>query len=83
MMSENLLEARAIAKHFGGVKALTDVAKGMGKQVIAEWVETPEVLKILQDIGAQYGQGYLFSKPVPLQDRAEYGAAVADGYDAA
>ena len=48
------------------VKALNDVAQGMGKQVIAEWVETPEVLKLLQNLGAQYGQGYLFSKPMQL-----------------
>ena len=53
------------------VKALNDVARGMGKQVIAEWVETPEVLKILQDIGAQYGQGFLFSRPALLEDRVE------------
>jgi len=48
------------------VKALNDVARGMSKQVIAEWVETPEVLKLLQEMGAQYGQGYLFKHPVLL-----------------
>ena len=48
------------------VKALNDVARGMSKQVIAEWVETPEVLKLLQDMGAQYGQGYLFKQPMLL-----------------
>jgi len=48
------------------VKALNDVAKGMNKQVIAEWVETPEVLKLLQDMGAQFGQGYLFQRPALL-----------------
>jgi len=48
------------------VKALNDVAKGMNKQVIAEWVETPEALKLLADMGIQYGQGYLFQKPEPL-----------------
>ncbi len=63
------------------VKALNDVAKGMGKQVIAEWVETPEVLKLLQDIGAQYGQGYLFSQPVMLDDQR--GTGLADSYSAA
>ncbi len=53
------------------VKALNDVARGMGKQVIAEWVETPEVLQILQDIGAQYGQGYLFSPPRLLEGKLD------------
>ncbi|HUO44649.1 MAG TPA: EAL domain-containing protein [Burkholderiales bacterium] len=48
------------------VKALNDVAKGMNKQVIAEWVETPEALQLLSAMGIQYGQGYLFRQPEPL-----------------
>src|SRR4029078_4458983 len=48
------------------VRALNDVAKGLSKQVVAEWVEAPEVLKLLVGMGAQYGQGYLFRRPVPL-----------------
>ena len=48
------------------VKALNDVAKGLKKQVIAEWVENQDVLKALVDMGTQYGQGFLFKRPVPL-----------------
>ncbi|HWI16085.1 MAG TPA: EAL domain-containing protein, partial [Burkholderiales bacterium] len=48
------------------VRALNEVARELNKQVIAEWVETPEVLKILLEMGAQFGQGYLFRKPLPL-----------------
>jgi diguanylate cyclase (GGDEF)-like protein/PAS domain S-box-containing protein/excisionase family DNA binding protein len=48
------------------VRALNDVARGLSKQVVAEWVEAPEVLKLLVGMGAQYGQGYLFRRPVPL-----------------
>ncbi|MGE5523706.1 MAG: putative bifunctional diguanylate cyclase/phosphodiesterase [Rhodospirillaceae bacterium] len=48
------------------VRALNDVARELKKQVIAEWVETPEVLKMLLEMGAQFGQGYLFKRPVPL-----------------
>jgi len=50
------------------VRALNDVANGLSKQVVAEWIETPEVLKLLTEMGAQYGQGYLFSRPIPLED---------------
>jgi EAL domain-containing protein (putative c-di-GMP-specific phosphodiesterase class I) len=50
------------------VRALNDVARGLSKQVVAEWVETREVLEILKAMGAQYGQGYLFSPPVPLDE---------------
>ena len=63
------------------VKALTDVAKGMRKQVIAEWVETPEVLKLLRDMGAQFGQGYLFQRPVLLDGSQDY--SHAEGLSAA
>jgi len=50
------------------VRALSEVARGLSKQVVAEWVESPEVLKLLVEMGAQYGQGYLFKRPVPLKD---------------
>jgi diguanylate cyclase (GGDEF)-like protein/PAS domain S-box-containing protein len=49
------------------VRALNDVARGLNKQVIAEWVETPDVLKILQDMGTQFAQGNLFKPPFPLE----------------
>ena len=48
------------------VRALNEVARELKKQVIAERVETPEVLKMLVEMGAQFGQGYLFRKPMPL-----------------
>ena len=54
------------------VKALSDVARSLSKQVIAEWVETPEVLKHLQDMGAQFGQGYLFQRPRPLDSGHDF-----------
>jgi len=50
------------------VRALNDVANGLSKQVVAEWIESPDVLKILVGMGAQYGQGFLFSHPMPLEE---------------
>jgi EAL domain-containing protein (putative c-di-GMP-specific phosphodiesterase class I) len=50
------------------VKALNDVAHGLNKQVIAEWVEEPEVSDLLMQMGTRYGQGFLFQKPQPLVD---------------
>ncbi len=52
------------------VRALNDVAHGLDKQVIAEWVETPEVLNLLLGMGTQFGQGYLFHHPMPLEQAA-------------
>jgi len=51
------------------VKALNDVAKGLKKQVIAEWVENQDVLNALVAMGTQFGQGFLFKRPVPLEDQ--------------
>jgi EAL domain-containing protein (putative c-di-GMP-specific phosphodiesterase class I) len=48
------------------VRALCDVARGLNKQVIAEWVENREVMDILAGMGVQYGQGFLFAHPQPF-----------------
>jgi diguanylate cyclase (GGDEF)-like protein/PAS domain S-box-containing protein/excisionase family DNA binding protein len=46
------------------VRALCDVARGLNKQVIAEWVEEQAVMDILVEMGVQYGQGHLFARPM-------------------
>jgi EAL domain-containing protein (putative c-di-GMP-specific phosphodiesterase class I) len=46
---------------------LNNVARDLDKQVVAEWVETPEALKLLLEMGAQFGQGYLFQRPALLE----------------
>jgi EAL domain-containing protein (putative c-di-GMP-specific phosphodiesterase class I) len=51
------------------VRALCDVARGLNKQVIAEWVESEEVLRILGGMGVHYGQGFLFAHPRPFMDQ--------------
>jgi diguanylate cyclase (GGDEF)-like protein/PAS domain S-box-containing protein len=61
------------------VKALCDVAQGLNKQVIAEWVEDREVMKILADMGTVYGQGYLFFHPMPLWEDVPEGIQLAAG----
>jgi diguanylate cyclase (GGDEF)-like protein/PAS domain S-box-containing protein/excisionase family DNA binding protein len=48
------------------VQALRDVAAGLNKQVIAEWVETPAALEILTEMGVQYAQGNLLGAPKPM-----------------
>src|SRR5262245_9639910 len=61
------------------VKALCDVGRGLNKQVIAEWVEDQEVMKILADMGALYGQGFLFHRPTPLWSQAADKPQLAGG----
>jgi diguanylate cyclase (GGDEF)-like protein/PAS domain S-box-containing protein/excisionase family DNA binding protein len=48
------------------VRALCDVASGLSKQVVAEWVEEQSVMDVLVGMGVQFGQGFLFSRPLPF-----------------
>jgi diguanylate cyclase (GGDEF)-like protein len=43
------------------VQALIGMAKNLGKEVIAEGIETEEQRELLLQMGCYYGQGYLFS----------------------
>lgn len=46
-------------------EAIIVMAHKLGKKVIAEGIETQEQLDLLLAAGCDYGQGYLFSKPIP------------------
>jgi diguanylate cyclase (GGDEF)-like protein/PAS domain S-box-containing protein len=48
------------------VSAAIAMAQGLGLKVIAEGVETEAQLEYLSAWGCDYGQGYLFSKPLSL-----------------
>jgi len=39
----------------------------LGIMVVAEGIEAPEEEEMLLELGVQYGQGYLFGKPRPLE----------------
>lgn len=45
------------------VKALVDVAKGLGRKTIAEFVENREVLTLLRTYGVDFAQGYYIGRP--------------------
>lgn len=49
------------------VKAIISLGDSFGVDVIAEGVETDTQLKILSDLGCKKFQGFLFSKPLPLE----------------
>ena len=46
------------------VAAITSLAHNLGLNVIAEGVQTPTQLERLRDLGCEFGQGYLFSRPL-------------------
>ncbi len=53
---------------FALCEAMVVMAHKLGIKVIAEGVETEQQQDLLIQIGCDYGQGYLFSKPVPAED---------------
>ncbi|GAA1618912.1 hypothetical protein GCM10009679_24310 [Saccharothrix algeriensis] len=50
------------------VEGIVRLANTLGLEVIAEGIETQEQREILAEIGCPYGQGYLFSKPLPAAE---------------
>lgn len=58
-------------------RAVVGLAHNFGMKVIAEGVERPAHLSILQDMGCDFAQGYLFSRPLPPEQAQ---AVLARGY---
>ncbi|NER03166.1 MAG: EAL domain-containing protein [Okeania sp. SIO3C4] len=48
------------------VRAVVTLAHSLGLDVVAEGIETEQQLTQLKNLGCEYGQGYLFSKPVDM-----------------
>jgi diguanylate cyclase (GGDEF)-like protein len=59
------------------VVAIIAMARSLRLQLVAEGVETPEQYHFLRNHGASVIQGYLFSKPVPVE---EFKRLLAPGY---
>ncbi len=57
------------------VRAIHHVAKAAGKRTVAEFVDDPRKLAILQQIGVDYAQGWLFYPAVPAEKLLELLAA--------
>ncbi len=54
------------------VRIIIGLASALGLEVIAEGIETSEQLDAIRDLGCQYGQGYLFSRPMPCTEAEEF-----------
>ncbi len=50
------------------VEAIISLAHKLDMSVVAEGIETPEQHAILLDMACDYGQGYLFARPMPKAD---------------
>jgi len=63
------------------VRAVTEMAHGMGKRVVAEFVENEEIVEVLRDIGVDFAQGYHIGRPA--MPPADGGTPDSDSVDAA
>lgn len=50
------------------VASVVELGRELNVEVIAEYVETEEQRDKLQELGCHWYQGYLYSKPIPLED---------------
>ena len=53
------------------VGATVAIARALGLTVVAEGIESLEQQQATSELGCQYGQGYLFSRPVPAEQATE------------
>ena len=47
------------------VQSMIELSQRLGVHTVAEGIDRPEQITLLQSLGADLGQGYLFSRPVP------------------
>ncbi len=50
------------------VRAIISLAHSLGKSVVAEGIELDDQVRLLRGLKCEFGQGYLFSRPMPLED---------------
>jgi diguanylate cyclase (GGDEF)-like protein/PAS domain S-box-containing protein len=53
------------------VEGMINSAKSRGLAIVAEYAENEEIVAELKRLGADYAQGYHFSKPVPIETLIE------------
>ena len=62
------------------VRTIATLAHDLGKGLVAEGVETPEQLELLRGMGCEFGQGWIFSRPMDAaQAEALLAANEGDG----
>ncbi|CAN5697874.1 hypothetical protein BH10ACT1_BH10ACT1_23610 [soil metagenome] len=49
------------------VQSMIELSQRLGVHTVAEGIDRPEQVALLQSLGADLGQGYLFSEPVPAE----------------
>ena len=50
------------------LRSMNEIAHLLGKRTVGEFVESAEMSRSLKELGVDYGQGYYFGAPVPLDE---------------
>lgn len=50
------------------ISAVVQIARGMGKRTIAEFVTNQQTVEVLTRLGVDYGQGFHLGRPAPLPE---------------
>lgn len=58
------------ATHYAMVKSIIEMARSLGKEITAEFVETHEVAEQLRMLGVSWSQGYVHHRPEELNYQA-------------
>jgi EAL domain-containing protein (putative c-di-GMP-specific phosphodiesterase class I) len=63
-----LIESNNSKKTREIIRLVVEMAHALGIQVVCEGVEKQDQADFLMSIGCRFGQGFLFSKPIPIND---------------
>ncbi|MQW86780.1 EAL domain-containing protein [Sinorhizobium saheli] len=65
-LSSNAVDVRRKSRML--IKGIRTISHQMGCTVVAEGIETEDQWQLLRKLGVDNGQGYLFSRPMPIND---------------
>jgi FOG: EAL domain len=55
-------------RNYQVVSSIIDLGHHLGLAIVAEGIETAQQMQWLQELGCEFGQGYLFAKPLSAQE---------------
>jgi diguanylate cyclase (GGDEF)-like protein/PAS domain S-box-containing protein len=65
-IDRSFVQAMGQTGNTGVVQAILDVARNVNASTVAEGIEDTNEQRMLRDLGVELGQGYYFSRPVPV-----------------
>lgn len=56
----------------GIVNAIVALSKNLNIDIVAEGIENEALAAVLLDLGCRYGQGYAYSRPLPVEEATQF-----------